>query len=157
MKKSEMTKILFICHGNICRSTMAQCIFQELVNRRGWKERFRIDSAATSREELGNTIYPPAERKLKEQNVPILPHRARQITAADYAAFDYLIGMDSANLANMRRAFSGDPQGKCSLLLDYTSGGGTISDPWYTDDFDTAYAQIRAGCEALLAQLAQRT
>lgn len=149
-----MTSILFICHGNICRSVMAQCVFQKMVNERGISGRFLIDSAATSREELGNPVYPPARRKLQEENIPVIPHRARQITAADYAKYDLFIGMDAANMANMRRIFSGDPDGKCRMLLDYTDRPGAISDPWYSGDFDAAYDDVLRGCEGLFRALA---
>ena len=149
----QTTKILFICHGNICRSVMAQCVFQKMVNDRGAADRFFIDSAATSREELGNPVYPPAGRKLQQAGVPVLPHRARQITAADYDGYDLLIGMDAANLAGMRRIFSGDPAGKCTLLLDYTDRPGAISDPWYSGDFDAAFEDVRRGCEGLFRTL----
>ena len=148
-----MMKILFVCHGNICRSTMAECVFTHLAREAGLFGRFAVDSAATSREELGNPIYPPAARKLREKGVPILPHRARQMTAADYEGYDLLIGMDEANRRNMTRLARGDPAGKIRLLLDFTDAPSEVSDPWYTRDFERAYQDIRRGCAALLRYL----
>ena len=144
-----MTRILFICHGNICRSVMAECVMTDLVMRRGARERFQIASAAVSREELGEPIYPPARRTLNEHGIPVLPHRARQITPADYEKFDWLIGMDESNLCGMRRVFGGDAAGKCRLLLP----GREVADPWYTGDFEAAFCDVLAGCEALLNEL----
>ena len=115
-----MTKILFICHGNICRSPMAEFVMKDLVKKAGLSPQFYIDSAATSREEIGNPVYPPARRKLAEHGVPCGGHAARQLTGGDYAEYDLLIGMDQANLRNMRRICGGDPEGKLHLLLDYT-------------------------------------
>ncbi len=148
-----MIKVLFVCHGNICRSTMAECVFTLLAAERGAAEAFAVDSAATSTEELGNPIYPPAARKLREKGVPILPHRARQMTAADYDRYDLLIGMDEANRRNMTRIARGDPAGKIRLLLDFTDRPGEVSDPWYTRDFEAAWRDIRRGCEGLLDAL----
>ena len=148
-----MIKILFICHGNICRSAMAQCVFQNMVNQAGLSDRFFIDSAAAHRDELGSSIYPPARRKLEREGVPVLPHRARLMTPADYDRYDLLIGMDQANLADMRRVFSGDPSGKCVLLLDFAGRSDPISDPWYTGDFDETYRDVLEGCQALFDSL----
>ena len=148
-----MTKILFVCHGNICRSTMAACVFTALAEKAGLGERFAVDSAATSTEEIGNPIYPPAERKLREKGVPVLPHRARQMTRADYESFDLLIGMDEANRRNMTRLARGDAAGKIRLLLDFTDRPGEVSDPWYTRDFERAWQDILRGCEGLLEHL----
>ena len=148
-----MTKILFVCLGNICRSTMAECIFADKARKRGISADFAVDSAATSREELGNPIYPPAARKLTEKGVPILPHRARQMTAADAEHFDLLIGMDDANIRNMRRIAGDALTYKIHRLLDYTDAPGPVADPWYTGDFEQAYRDIEKGCEALLAHL----
>ena len=148
-----MTKILFVCHGNICRSTMAQCVFSDLAARAG--ERFFVDSAAVSAEELGNPIYPPAARKLREKGVPILPHRARQITERDYKEFDLIVAMDEYNLRNLRRRLP-DTAGKYRLLLDFTDRPGEVADPWYTGDFETAYRDILEGCRGLLAALGDK-
>ncbi len=148
-----MIKVLFVCHGNICRSVMAQFVLQDLVTKRGLAAQFSIDSAATSREEIGNGPHYGVRQKLCEAGVPLLPHRARQIVPADYDRYDMLIGMDRANLMNMRRAFGGDRAGKCSLLLDYTGRPGEIADPWYTGDFNQTYDDVLRGCTSLLAQL----
>ena len=148
-----MTKILFVCHGNICRSIMAECVFADKAQKRGLAGEFAVSSAATSREEIGNPIYPPAARKLREKGVPILPHAARQMTKADYAEYDLLIGMEEYNLRNMLRITGGDPAGKLRRLLDFTSRPGDVDDPWYTGDFEAAWRDIDAGCEALLSAL----
>ncbi len=147
-----MTKILFVCHGNICRSIMAQCVFADLAERAGAAERFEIDSAAVSAEELGNPIYPPAARKLREKGVPILPHAARQITKGDCERFDLIVAMDEYNLRGLRRRLP-DSAGKYRLLLSFTDRPGEVADPWYTGDFETAYRDILAGCQGLLDTL----
>ena len=144
-----MTKILFICHGNICRSVMAQCVMQALVEQRGAAGRFFIDSAATSAEELGNPIYPPARRELQRHGIPVLPHRARRVTAADYDRFDRLIVMDANNERNLRRILPSDPGGKVRRLLPDRE----VADPWYTGDFEATWNDVLAGCEALLREL----
>ncbi len=144
-----MIKILFVCHGNICRSPMAEMILKHLVRERGL-EGYVIDSAAVSREEIGNGVYPPARRELAAHGVPCEIHRARQITPADYAAWDYLIGMDASNIQRMLRIFGGDPARKVRRLLEFTGRPADVSDPWYSDRFDVAYRDILAGCEALL-------
>ena len=148
-----MIRVLFVCLGNICRSPMAECIFKQMVAKRGLTEQFYINSAATSTEEWGNPIYPPARRKLQEIGVPIANHRAVQMMAGDYARYDLLIGMDANNLRAMRRIAGGDPDGKLRRLLDYTDTPGDVADPWYTDDFDAAYDDISRGCQALLDHL----
>ena len=147
-----MIKILFVCHGNICRSAMAQCVFADLATRAGLSERFMVDSAATSTEEIGNPIYPPAARKLREKGVPILPHAARQITRRDYESFNVIVAMDEYNLWNLRRRIP-DEQGKYRLLLSFTDQPGEVADPWYTRDFETAFRDILRGCRGLLAAL----
>ncbi len=142
---------LFICHGNICRSTMAQYVFQNLINRHGLIDQFYIDSAATSREEIGNPVHHGTRRKLKEVGIPCGDHRARQLEKREYDEFDYLIGMDSMNIRNMMRILGGDPKGKVSKLLDFTERTGQdIADPWYTGNFDRTYEDVKEGCEALL-------
>ena len=148
-----MKKILFVCHGNICRSPMAEFVMKDLAAKAGAEERFVIDSAATSTEEIGNPVYPPARRELAAHGVVCGAHAARQMTRADYDKYDLLIGMDSRNLANMRRICGGDPDGKLQLLLHYTGQTHDVADPWYTDDFDAAWRDIESGCRALLAQL----
>ena len=145
-----MIKILFVCHGNICRSTMSQFLFQDMVNRRGLQDEFYIDSAGTSREELGNGPHYGTVRKLREAGVPILDHRARQMTRQDYDRYDYLIGMDSANIRNINRIAGGDPQGKVYKLLEFAGDRGDIADPWYSGNFEDTYRDVKKGCEALL-------
>ena len=148
-----MIKVLFICHGNICRSPMSEFIFRDMITRRGLASSFQVSSAATSREELGNPVYPPARRKLAEHGIACEGHAARQMTAADYDRFDLLIGMDQNNLRNMNRICGGDPQHKLHLLMDYTDHPGEVADPWYTGDFERTWRDVLAGCQGLLAQL----
>ena len=151
-----MTKILFVCHGNICRSPMAEFIMKDLVRKAGLADRFHIGSAATSREELGNPVYPPARRKLAEHGIACAGHAARQLTAQDYENYDLLIGMDRENLRNMRRICGGDPDGKLSLLLDHTGRSRDVADPWYTGDFEATWQDVLAGCPALLDSIIQK-
>ena len=146
-------RILFICHGNICRSPMAEYIMKELVKREGVAGDWEIESAAVSREEIGNPVYPPARRKLLEQGIQCGQHAARQMTRADYDRFDLLIGMDSANLRDMYCICGGDYAGKMSLLMDHTARPGNVADPWYTDDFDATWWDVLEGCQGLLSQL----
>ncbi len=145
-----MIKILFVCYGNICRSPMAEFVMKDLVSKAGREQEFYIESAATSAEELGNPVYPPARRKLAEHGIDSAGKTARQITRADYGEFDLLIGMDSANRKSMLRLFGGDPEGKVSLLLDFTDRPGDVADPWYTRDFDAAWRDVYDGCLALM-------
>ena len=152
-----MIKILFVCHGNICRSPMAEFVMKDLVKKAGLEERFHIESAATSTEEIGNPVYPPARRKLAEHGIGCAGKTARLLTAADYRAFDLLVGMDRANLRNMRRICGGDPEGKIRLLPDFTDRpGGEVADPWYTGDFEAAWQDVQAGCLGLLGYLKER-
>ena len=151
-----MTKILFLCHGNICRSPMAEFVMKDLVKQAGLEAQFQIESAATSTEEIGNPVYPPARRKLAEHGIDCTGKTARQLTNSDYDKYDLLIGMDRANLRNMHRICGGDYDGKMHLLLDYTDRPGDIADPWYTDDFETTWRDVLAGCEGLLKQILNR-
>ena len=148
-----MKKILFVCHGNICRSPMAEFVMMDLVKKAGLAPQFHIESAATSREEIGNPVYPPARRKLAEHGISCDGHAARQLTNADYENYDLLIGMDSANLRNMHRICGGDPDGKLRLLMDYTDRPGDVADPWYTGDFEATWQDALAGCQGLLKEL----
>ena len=146
----EHIKVLFICHGNICRSTMAQSVFVHMVKQKGLEDMFEIDSAATSREEIGNGPHYGTVRKLQQVGIPVIPHRARQMTKKDYEYYDYLIGMDTANIRNMNRIFGSDRDGKIYKLLTFSGRGDDVSDPWYSRDFGTAYADIEEGCKGLL-------
>ena len=145
-----MTKILFICHGNICRSPMAEFVMKDLVEKAGLETEFLIESAATSTEEIGNPVYPPARRKLAEHGISCAGKTARQLTKGDYAQYDLLIGMDRANIQNMNRICGGDPDGKIKLLLSYTDRPGDVADPWYTGDFDATWRDVLDGCQGLL-------
>jgi len=148
-----MTKILFVCHGNICRSTMAEYVMKHLVKKAGVEGEFYIDSAATSTEEIGSGVHHGTRRKLAQVGIPCGDHRARQVRWEDYQKFDRIIGMDDANRRNLLQMLKGDPEGKVSLLLDYTCRPGAIADPWYTGDFDETYRDVLEGCEGLLRQL----
>lgn len=148
-----MTKILFICHGNICRSPMAERVFADLVRCAGREREFEIASAATSREEIGNPIYPPAARLLRAHGIDPSGHAARQVTAADYAYYDHLVLMDRQNHRNLMRLLGGDPAGKVSTLLSWAGRSDDVADPWYTGDFETTYRDVLQGCTALLQKL----
>lgn len=148
-----MTKVLFVCHGNICRSPMAEFVMKDLVKKAGRDGEFDIASAATSSEEIGNPVYPQARRKLAEHGLACDGKRARQFTARDYSHYNLIIGMDSANIRSLRRASGGDPEGKVHLLLSYTPHPRDVADPWYTGDFDAAWNDIYTGCQALLNSL----
>ncbi len=152
-----MIKILFICHGNICRSPMAEFILKDMVRQKGLADEFEIASAATSAEEIwngvGNPVYPPAKRELQRHGLSCEGKRAVQLRADDYEKYDLFIGMDRANIRNMMRLFGGDPQNKIRKLMDFTDHGGDIADPWYSGDFETAYRDIYDGCADLLQRL----
>ena len=151
-----MIKILFVCHGNICRSPMAEFVMKDLVKKAGVAEDFEIASAATSREELGNPVYPPARRKLREHGIDCSGKTARQFQKEDYIHYDYLIGMDRYNLRNMERMLGGDPNHKIRLLLSFAGEDREIADPWYTGGFDETYDDVLTGCQALLEQVTGR-
>ena len=148
-----MKKILFVCHGNICRSPMAEFVMKDLVQKAGLTDHFYIESAATSTEEIGNEVYPPAKRKLAEHGISCKGKKARQMTRSDYQRFDLLIGMDDWNIRNMTRIAGGDPEGKIHKLLDYTVRKGDVADPWYTGDFDATWRDVTEGCRELLKSL----
>ena len=148
-----MIKILFICHGNICRSTLAESVFTHKVNSLGLAHNFEIDSFATSREEIGNPPHYGTVNKLREEHIPLVPHHAKQITWKDYERADYIIGMDSSNLRGMQRICGGDPEHKFSLLMEHTNRPGDVADPWYTGDFEATWRDIYEGCTALLKEI----
>jgi len=150
-----MTKILFICHGNICRSVMAEMVMKELCRQAGVADQYEIASAAVSREEIGNDIYPPAKRKLREKGIPFDFHAARQITPADYRDYDYIICADRSNLRWLERIIGEDTDHKVSLMMTWTGNGKRedVADPWYTGDFEAAYQDIEQSCNAILNQL----
>ena len=145
-----MINIMFCCHGNICRTTMCESVFTHMVKERGLENQFNIDSSATSTEEIGNPPHRGTVNKLREENVPLVPHRAKQITWNDYNKFDYIIGMDTWNIRNLTRMLKGDPEGKVYKLLSFSGSGRDIADPWYTGNFDETYSDVVEGCEGLL-------
>ena len=151
-----MTRILFVCHGNICRSPMAEFIMKDLVKKAGLESQFHIASAATSTEELGSPVYPPARRKLTEHGIDCAGKTARQLRREDYGQYDLLIGMDRANLRDMRRICGGDPEGKLHLLMEYTDRPGDVADPWYTGDFEQTWRDVLAGCKGLLRAVKEK-
>ena len=148
-----MIKILFVCHGNICRSPMAEFVMKELVNKKGMADQFEIASAATSTEEIGNPVYPPAKRKLKEHGISCEGKTARQMTKADYTYYNYIIAMDRFNLKNMTKFVGNDPDNKVSLLMDFTSQPKDVADPWYTGDFDATLNDVCEGCVGIIKKL----
>ena len=144
-----MIKVLFLCHGNICRSPIAEFVMKDLS--RGYD--IYIESAAVSREEIGNPIYPPAKRILRENNIPFDDHRARQITPADYDEFDFIVIMEEYNMPRLLRIIGSDDKNKVYRLLDFTDTPGDIEDPWYSGNFEKVFRQIKYGCEALLQKI----
>lgn len=151
-----MTKILFICHGNICRSPMAEFMMKDLVKKEGQEDRFLIESAAVSREEIGNPVYPPAREMLARHGISCAGKRARQMTVQDYEEYDLLIAMDRSNLTRMERICGRDTQGKIHLMMDFTSRPGEVADPWYTGDFTATWRDLEEGCRGLLDYLEKR-
>ncbi len=145
-----MEKILFVCHGNICRSPMAEFVMKQMVRDAGLEDRFEIASAATSTEELGNDVYPPVKRLLNEKGIPCKGHSAHQISKEEYEHYDHIIIMDNYNRRNLERVIGPDKDNKVSRLRDFTDSPGEIADPWYTRDFDLTYRQITDSCRALL-------
>ncbi|MBQ2846899.1 MAG: low molecular weight phosphotyrosine protein phosphatase [Clostridia bacterium] len=152
-----MKKIMFVCHGNICRSPMAEFIFRDMVNRQKLGGEFSVSSCATSTEEIwgsiGNPVYPPAKAELAKHGISCEGKHAVQLKKSDYEKYDLFIGMDSANIRNMYRILGSDPEYKIRKLMDYTDRGGDVADPWYSGRFDIAYRDIYDGCEALLDRL----
>lgn len=148
-----MYKILFVCHGNICRSPMAEFVLRDMVKKAGRSAEFEIASAATSTEELGNPVYPPARRELKAHGIDCTGKTARQLSWADYDRYDLFIGMDQRNLRAMHRILKGDPQKKIRLMMDYTDRPGDVADPWYTGEFGVTWRDVSEGCRGLLEAL----
>lgn len=150
MKDSKITKIIFVCLGNICRSPMAEFVMKDIVEKAGLSHEFEIASAATSTYEIGNPVYPPARQKLAEHGISCAGKTARQITKRDYENYDYIVAMDNSNLRNLRAMLGDDTQGKISLLMDYTSRPADVADPWYTGDFQATWEDVSEGCRELL-------
>ena len=150
---NHIIKILFVCHGNICRSPMAEFVMKEMVKNAGLQERIYVESAATSTEELGNPVYPPARKIMAQHGIDCKNKTARQITRADYDNFDYIVAMDEYNIRNMRRFFGNDPENKVSLLLSWANENREVADPWYTGNFDETWRDVVEGCEALLNRI----
>lgn len=152
----NINRILFVCHGNICRSVMAEMVMRQMLSGAGLGDKVLVDSCATSTEEIGNTIYPPARRCLQAHGVPILPHTARQITRSDYARFDLILCMENYNIRNLRPVLGNDIMAEDTTLLRpkiHRLLPRDVADPWYTGDFETAYSDIAEGCRLLLQQL----
>ena len=148
-----MIKILFLCHGNICRSPIAEFIMKDLVKKAGLEQSIQVESAATSTEEIGNPVYPPARRKLFEHGIDCSDKRARQLLNSDYEKYNLLIGMDHANLRSMYRICGGDFADKMHLLMNFTDRPGEVVDPWYTGDFDATWRDVEEGCRGLLQKI----
>lgn len=157
LQNETVIKVLFVCHGNICRSPMAEFMFKDEIRKLGKEELFEVESAATSSEEIwngvGNPVYPPAKKMLASHGISCEGKRARKLTKDDYRRFDYIIGMDEMNMRNMLRILGEDPEGKVSLLMDYTDNPRSVADPWYTGDFQKTYDDISEGIAGLLAKL----
>ena len=155
-----MTKIMFVCHGNICRSPMAEFIFKRLISEKGITDQFVVSSCATSTEEIwngiGNPVYPPAKRELMKHNISCEGKRAVQLKRSDYEVYDYLIAMDTNNVRNIMRIIGSDKEGKVYKLMNFTSRGGDVADPWYSGDFETCYNDIYEGCSSLLEYLCKK-
>ena len=151
-----MIKILFLCHGNICRSPMAEFVMKDMVKKAGLAQEFQIESAATSTEEIGNPVYPPARRKLVEHGIDCSGKTAWQLQNSDYDKYDLLIGMDHANIRSMYQICGGDFADKMHLLMDFTSRPGEVADPWYTGDFDATWRDVMEGCQGLLDDLLKK-
>ena len=148
-----MIKIMFVCHGNICRSAMSEFIMKDMIAKRKLEDKIQVASSATSREEIGNDMYPPAKRKLDKEHIPYPRHHARQITKSDYAEYDLILCMEQYNIRNLKRIIPADPDNKIHLLLDYSDSPRDIADPWYSGDFDKTFDDIIEGCEGLLEYL----
>ena len=148
-----MKKILFVCHGNICRSTMAEFVMKELVRQAGREQEILVESKACRTDEIGSDTHPGTKAALREHGIPYSRHQARQIQRADYEAFDYIIAMDEENMRDLRRLTGGDTRHKCKLLLSFAGENREVADPWYTGNFEVTYQDVMKGCQALLASL----
>jgi len=148
-----MTRVLFVCHGNICRSPMAEFVMKDMVEKAGLSKEIHVASAATTTDGIGNPVYPPARRKLAEHGIGCEGKTARQMRWPDYERYDLIIGMDQENLRDLRHICLDDPEGKIHLLMDYTDRPGDVADPWYTRDFEATWRDVEEGCRALLAWL----
>ncbi len=146
-------RILFVCHGNICRSPMAEFVLKDMVEKRGIADRFHVESAATTAEEIGNPVHPGTRRILARECISCAGKTARRIARADYDAFDVIIGMDGANIRSMERAFGGDPAGKLHKMMEFAGSQRDVADPWYTGDFEATYDDVTAGCIGLIGWL----
>ena len=151
-----MIKIMFVCHGNICRSPMAEFVMKDIVKNAGMEKEFHIESSATSREEIGNPVYPPTRRILAEHGLSCEGKYARQMTLEDYKNYDYIIAMDYNNLRNIDRIIGSDTENKVHLLLDYTGKGGGVADPWYTRNFQATWEDVTRGCQAFFEYLTEK-
>ena len=148
-----MYRIMFVCHGNICRSPMAEFVFKKMLSERGIEKKYYVASCATSTEEIGNPVYPPARAELKKHGISCDGKYAVQLKKTDYQLYDIFVCMDSRNFSNVLKIVGSDPENKMRKLMDYTSRGGDVADPWYTDRFDVTYKDVCDGCEALLETL----
>lgn len=148
--------VLFICHGNICRSPMAEFMFVDMVNKKGLSDKFYIDSCSTSREQIGEDTHYGTRRKLNEMGVPMYPRAARQLTKADYKKYDYIIAMDSLNMRNIKKIIKDDPEGKIYTLLQFAGLSRGIADPWYTGNFDETYDDISLGLDGFMKYLEEK-
>ena len=148
-----MKKILFVCHGNICRSTMAEFVMKELVRQAGREQEILVESKACRTDEIGSDTHPGTKAALREHGIPYSRRQARQIQRADYEAFDYIIAMDEENMRDLRRLTGGDTLHKCKLLLIFAGENREVADPWYTGNFEVTYQDVMKGCQALLAAL----
>ena len=152
----ERTHILFVCHGNICRSPMAEFVMKDMVRKAGLETRFVIESKAARRDELGNDTHYGTKAKLRQMGVPFAKRRATLLDRSDYDAYDYLIGMDEENMRDMLRLFGGDPNGKIYKLLRFADEDRDVADPWYTGNFDETYEDVLKGCTALLRMIGKK-
>ncbi len=149
----NLIKIMFVCHGNICRSPMAEFVFKDMIKRLGIQDKIVVESSATSYEEIGNPVHDGTRKKLSEYGISVKGKYAKKLAKSDYNDFDYFIGMDSANIRNMNIIFGGDPDNKISKLLEFANETGDIADPWYTGNFDITYDDVVRGCNGLLEKI----